>query len=107
MYSSSNTLLGDVLYVASTFVQNGGPFRDDVPAVASLSLDQNRLFDVSAQGVGTGTEIKLERKFRGPYKWVFLIFNVYCSQINVLWSVYCISELSMLVGSRVVNLLTL
>ncbi|VDN05642.1 unnamed protein product [Thelazia callipaeda] len=58
----------DVLYVASTYVQNGGPFRDDVPAVASLSLDQNRLFDIFAQGVGTGTEIKLERKFRGPYK---------------------------------------
>ncbi|VDN18827.1 unnamed protein product [Gongylonema pulchrum] len=51
----------DVLYVASTYVQNGGPFRDDVPAVASLSLDQNRLFDVSARGVGTGTEIKMER----------------------------------------------
>lgn len=58
----------DVLYVASTYVQNGGPFRDDVPAVASLSLDQNRLFDVSVQGVGTGTEIKMERRFRGQYR---------------------------------------
>ncbi|VDK64486.1 unnamed protein product [Onchocerca ochengi] len=67
-FTSQDNIQSDVLYVASTFVQNGGPFRDDVPAVASLSLDQNRLFDVSAQGVGTGTEIKLERKFRGPYK---------------------------------------
>uniref|UniRef100_A0A915PJ57 Sema domain-containing protein n=1 Tax=Setaria digitata TaxID=48799 RepID=A0A915PJ57_9BILA len=67
-FISQDNIQSDVLYVASTFVQNGGPFRDDVPAVASLSLDQNRLFDVSAQGVGTGTEIKLERKFRGPYK---------------------------------------
>lgn len=51
-------------------MQNGGPFRDDVPAIASLSLDQNRLFDVSVQGVGTGTEIKMERRFRGQYKLV-------------------------------------
>ncbi|VDM16360.1 unnamed protein product, partial [Wuchereria bancrofti] len=67
-FTSQDNIQSDVLYVASTFVQNGGPFRDDVPAVASLSLDQNRLFDISAQGVGTGTEIKLERKFRGTYK---------------------------------------
>lgn len=73
-----------MLYVASTFVQNGGPFRDDVPAVASLSLDQDRLFDVSAQGVGTGTEIKLERKFRGPYKYVVLTFGNCCYQVNLL-----------------------
>uniref|UniRef100_A0A915ADH7 Sema domain-containing protein n=2 Tax=Parascaris univalens TaxID=6257 RepID=A0A915ADH7_PARUN len=57
----------DVLYVASTYAQNGS-YWDDVPAVASLSLAQETLFDVSVQGVGTGTEIKMERQFRGQYK---------------------------------------
>ncbi|VDK56805.1 unnamed protein product [Anisakis simplex] len=57
----------DVLYVASTYAHNGS-YWDDVPAVASLSLAQETLFDVSVQGVGTGTEIKMERQFRGQYK---------------------------------------
>lgn len=39
-----------------------------VPTVAALSLDNEHLFEVAVQKVGTGTELKLERKYRGQYK---------------------------------------
>ncbi|MFH4980273.1 hypothetical protein AB6A40_006982 [Gnathostoma spinigerum] len=66
--TSADGTPSDVLYVASTYVPSGGPFRDDVPAVASRSLDQNHLFDVSVQGVGTGTEIRMHSGYREKYK---------------------------------------
>ncbi|KAI1715743.1 plexin cytoplasmic rasGAP domain-containing protein [Ditylenchus destructor] len=51
-----------VLYVGSTYVPvTLGP-RDalDVPAVSSLSLESNRLFELTSQSVSSGTYMKLD-----------------------------------------------
>lgn len=50
------------LYVASTYQPvNAGP-RDalDVPAVSSLSLDPNKLFEFTSQSISSGTFMKLD-----------------------------------------------
>lgn len=52
----------DVLYVASTRAKN------DVPSVASLSLKQDRLFEISVESGGIATEIKMERDYIDVYE---------------------------------------
>ncbi|KAI6236464.1 hypothetical protein M3Y95_00160400 [Aphelenchoides besseyi] len=51
-----------VLYVASTYVPVSQGPRDalDVPAVSSLLLDPNRLFDFTSQTISSGTFMKLD-----------------------------------------------
>lgn len=51
-----------VLYVASTYVPVSQGPRDalDVPAVSSLSLDPQRLFEFSSQSISSGTYMKLD-----------------------------------------------
>uniref|UniRef100_A0A1I7XJQ6 Sema domain-containing protein n=1 Tax=Heterorhabditis bacteriophora TaxID=37862 RepID=A0A1I7XJQ6_HETBA len=59
-----------VLYVGSTFVK-GQLFRDDIPAVTSLSLSrygESKEFELAQKGLATGTEIRMERKYRSSYR---------------------------------------
>lgn len=57
-----------VLYVASTYMPVSQGPRDalDVPAVSSLSLDSNRLFEFTAQSISSGTYMKLDYR-RMPF----------------------------------------
>lgn len=55
----------------------GGPFRDTVPAVASLSLSRDEtLFEISHKGVGGGTKIMLSSSYRNFFKLV--LFTAIC-----------------------------
>ncbi|KAL3114962.1 hypothetical protein niasHT_011398 [Heterodera trifolii] len=57
-----------VLYVASTYVPAVQGPRDalDVPALASLTLEQQRLFEFTAQSISSGTFMKLDYR-RMPF----------------------------------------
>lgn len=55
-----------VLYVGVTFTGNG-PYRSDVPAVSSRSLDSSSMFGVAASGVTTGTRLLLNSLARETY----------------------------------------
>uniref|UniRef100_A0A915ETP6 Sema domain-containing protein n=1 Tax=Ditylenchus dipsaci TaxID=166011 RepID=A0A915ETP6_9BILA len=69
LLSSAGTSAGAgprVLYVGSTYAPVSG-LRDardalDVPAVASLSLEQGKLFDFTSQSISSGTFMKLDRR---------------------------------------------
>ena len=50
-----NPPITQVLYVGVTYTPNG-PFRSEVPAVSSRSLDSNSLFEIAETAVTTGTE---------------------------------------------------
>lgn len=55
-----------VLYAGVTFTGNG-PYRSDVPAVASRSLDNSMMFSVASSGVTTGTRLLLNSLARESY----------------------------------------
>ncbi|KAK0398213.1 hypothetical protein QR680_002480 [Steinernema hermaphroditum] len=62
--NSSADSSNSVLYVASTAVVGR---RVDVPAVTSLSLDNNNIFSTYFQAIGTGTRLQIERGVRDSY----------------------------------------
>lgn len=55
-----------VLYVGSTYTDLGS-YRDEVPAVASLSLQPSALFRVAHRSINTETRMFLERSKRKNY----------------------------------------
>ncbi len=57
----------DVLYVGSTYTGLGG-FRDEVPAVASRSLQPGNLFHVAKKTINSETQILVDRSKRKSYK---------------------------------------
>ena len=61
-----------VLYVGVTFTDNG-PYRSDVPAVSSRSLDNQSIFSMAATGVTTGTRLLMSSlaKERYPIHYVY------------------------------------
>ena len=50
-----------VMYVGVTFT-TAGPFRHDVPAVSSRSLDANNLFQIVETAVTTGTRMLVKKE---------------------------------------------
>ena len=61
-----NPPITQVLYVGVTFTANG-PFRSDVPAVSSRSLDSNSLFEIAERAVTTGTRMFVNSLARERY----------------------------------------
>ena len=61
-----NPPITQVLYVGVTFTANG-PFRSDVPAVSSRSLDSNALFEIAERAVTTGTRMFVNSLARERY----------------------------------------
>ena len=61
-----NPPITQVLYVGVTFTGNG-PYRSEVPAVASRSLDSNSLFELAQLGVTSGTRIFVNSLARERY----------------------------------------
>lgn len=55
-----------VLYVGVSYTGNG-PYRSDVPAVSSRSLDPNQMFSTAATGVTTGTRLLVNSLARERY----------------------------------------
>ncbi|GFY60905.1 hypothetical protein TNIN_181261 [Trichonephila inaurata madagascariensis] len=55
-----------VLYVGVSYTGNG-PYRSDVPAVSSRSLDPSNMFVIAHSGVTTGTKIMLNSMSREIY----------------------------------------
>ena len=55
-----------VLYVGVSFTGNG-PYRSDVPAVASRSLDNNSMFSTASTGVTSGTRLLVNSLARERY----------------------------------------
>lgn len=55
-----------VLYVGVSYTGNG-PYRSDVPAVSSRSLDPSNMFVIAHSGVTTGTKIALNSMSREIY----------------------------------------
>ena len=55
-----------VMYVGVTFT-TAGPFRHDVPAVSSRSLDANNLFQIVETAVTTGTRMLVNALNRESY----------------------------------------
>ncbi|XP_054724986.1 plexin A3-like isoform X2 [Uloborus diversus] len=55
-----------VLYVGVSYTGNG-PYRSDVPAVSSRSLDPSNMFVIAHSGVTTGTKISLNSMSREIY----------------------------------------
>lgn len=55
-----------VLYVGVSYTGNG-PYRSDVPAVSSRSLDNNSMFSTAATGVTTGTRLLVNSLARERY----------------------------------------
>ncbi|RWS17561.1 plexin A-like protein [Dinothrombium tinctorium] len=55
-----------VLYVGVSYTGNG-PYRSDVPAVSSRSLDPNNMFSIAATGVTTGTRLLINSLSRDRY----------------------------------------
>ncbi|XP_055945383.1 plexin A3-like isoform X2 [Argiope bruennichi] len=55
-----------VLYVGVSYTGNG-PYRSDVPAVSSRSLDPSNMFVIAHSGVTTGTKITLNSMSREIY----------------------------------------
>ena len=54
------------MYVGVTFT-TAGPFRHDVPAVSSRSLDANNLFQIVETAVTTGTRMLVNALNRESY----------------------------------------
>jgi plexin A len=61
-----------VLYVGVTFTGNG-PYRSDVPAVSSRSLDNPSIFSTAATGITTGTRLHINSlaKERYPISYIY------------------------------------
>ncbi|KAF8785202.1 plexin-A2-like isoform X2 [Argiope bruennichi] len=55
-----------VLYVGVSYTGNG-PYRSDVPAVSSRSLDPNNMFAIAHTGVTTGTKVMVNSMSREIY----------------------------------------
>jgi len=55
-----------VMYVGVTFTGNG-PYRSEVPAVSSRSLDANSLFEIAETAVTTGTRMFVNSLARERY----------------------------------------
>ncbi|UYV69639.1 PlexA [Cordylochernes scorpioides] len=55
-----------VLYVGVSYTANG-PYRSDVPAVSSRSLDPNNMFAIAHTGVTTGTKVMVNSMSREIY----------------------------------------
>lgn len=55
-----------VLYVGVSYTGNG-PYRSDVPAVSSRSLDPNNMFAIAHTGVTTGTKVLVNSMSREIY----------------------------------------
>lgn len=56
----------NVLYVGVTFTGKG-PYRSEIPAVSSRSLDKNRMFQIASTAVTTGTRIFINSYARENY----------------------------------------
>lgn len=61
-----NPPITQVLYVGVTYTPNG-PFRSEVPAVSSRSLDSNSLFEIAETAVTTGTRMHVNSLARELY----------------------------------------
>ncbi|XP_076304731.1 plexin-A2-like isoform X2 [Tachypleus tridentatus] len=55
-----------VLYVGVTYTGNG-PYRSDVPAVSSRSLNRNTMFSIAESQVTTGTKVNVNSLARSIY----------------------------------------
>lgn len=55
-----------VLYVGVTFTGNS-PYRSEIPAVASRSLEKNRMFQIASTAVTTGTRVIINNSARDSY----------------------------------------
>lgn len=55
-----------VLYVGVTFTGNS-PYRSEIPAVASRSLEKNRMFQIASTAVTTGTRVIINNSARESY----------------------------------------
>lgn len=56
----------NVLYVGVTFTGNS-PYRSEIPAVASRSLEKNRMFQIASTAVTTGTRVIINNSARDNY----------------------------------------
>ena len=56
----------NVLYVGVTFTGNS-PYRSEIPAVASRSLEKNRMFQIASTAVTTGTRVIINNSARDSY----------------------------------------
>jgi plexin A len=61
-----NPPITQVLYVGVTYTANG-PFRSDVPALSSRSLDTNSMFEIAERAVTTGTRMFVNSLARERY----------------------------------------
>ena len=61
-----NPPITQVLYVGVTWTGNG-PYRSEVPAVSSRSLDTNNLFQIAETAVTTGTRMFVNSLARERY----------------------------------------
>uniref|UniRef100_A0A915L2J4 Sema domain-containing protein n=1 Tax=Romanomermis culicivorax TaxID=13658 RepID=A0A915L2J4_ROMCU len=57
----------EVLNVASTYTDSG-PFRDEVPAVATLSLQPENLFKIAHRNINSESQVLMERSKRKLYR---------------------------------------
>lgn len=55
-----------VLYVGVSFTTNG-PYRTDIPAISSRSLDPHSMFSIASTGVTTGTRLLINSLSRDPF----------------------------------------
>lgn len=56
----------NVLYVGVTYTNNS-PYRSEIPAVASRSLEKNRMFQIASTAVTTGTRVIINNSARENY----------------------------------------
>lgn len=56
-----------VMYIGATYTDNS-PYRAEVPAVASRSLQKDKMFQIAATHVTTGTRIYINNPARETYK---------------------------------------
>lgn len=58
--------VSNVMYVGVTFTNNS-PYRSEVPAVASRSLDKSKMFQIASSAVTTGTRMFINSYARESY----------------------------------------
>lgn len=58
--------VSNVMYVGVTYTNNS-PYRSEIPAVASRSLEKGRMFQIAASAVTTGTRIFINSYARESY----------------------------------------